>query len=425
MRIFFLLICFLLIVSGALAASFLYMPWGAQWVVRSAAREILGEGKLTWNDLKGNLLYGVEVSGVELRDVPYLLAESLLRVQGFSVRLTEFSLEGLDINITNGRIFLRGDEGLFFNVRLHGRALGGNIYTRNFDLVSMRGVLAQFFDLPRFAGTLSDVDLYLGGTLDKPEVNGRFTAEKITWNDFILRDVPARLQAVFARGKVHWDTNGKLFLDGGFLTNDVVRIDLKPSCLKFNGPLSSPELDIDAFCKIARTQINIRVKGSRRDPEINLSSDPVYPRGQLLLMLATGKRWPGIENFSGRPQDNSAMASNLADYFLFGGQRARIIRALGLSAISVNADNKKQGLTFSKDVTDRLGVDYGVAIGATNQSQRGVIQVLEGEYRLTDKFMMGVQKEILPARGTGATAPDPTPNDIPDDRVFLKYRSSF
>ena len=433
MRIFLLVLCFLLLILAGFAVGLVYTPWGAEWVVRSAARETLGDGKLSWSGFQGSLIHGVEVSHVEWRDVPYLPEGSFFRVQNLFVRLKQFSLNGFVINITNGRLFLPGDEGVFFNARLDGRVFSANIYTSSLDLGHVRGVLVPFFDVPPVNGFLRDIDLFVSGSLDHPIAQGKFVVDRLQQNEFVLQDIPVRAELNFSRGALHWGTYGKIFLDGGYLKNKVVRIDFMPSRLTFSGLPSRPELDIFASCKIARTRIDIRVKGTRQYPEVNLSSDPEYPREQLLLMLATGKRMSGIDSFSGKGKLPPAMASNFVDYFLFGGERSRIIHALGLSSISVNADQKKQGLTFSKDVTDRLGLDYGVAVGTAAQSQRGLIQRFEGEFQLTDKFMMGVQKEINPPRGTSSTAGaagtdseiNPSPEDIPDDRVFLKYRTSF
>jgi hypothetical protein len=210
---------------------------------------------------------------------------------------------------------------------------------------------------------------------------------------------------------------------------------------------------------VARTLINIKVKGTRQSPKVELSSDAGYSQQQLLLMLATGQRLSLGDDTSGRSRMTPALASDFVDYLLFGGERGRFIRALGLSDISINANEKRQGfipatdfpggeplqksgvpaanawgVTFNKDVTDRLGVGYGVEMGDNPSSrQQDVTHRLEGEYQLTDKFVLGAQKEMKPARVGGSSgsqnasaAGEPLSSyDIPDDRVFLKFRSSF
>ncbi|MBF0594588.1 MAG: translocation/assembly module TamB domain-containing protein [Candidatus Omnitrophica bacterium] len=437
----------LLIISGIVclftgfAAWLVFTPWGAKSVVRELARRTLGARTVSWEKLEGSLVGGIQVDQLEVRVIPFLPEASFLRVQSLSIRISRFSLDGVDIRVVNARLFQLQEEPIFLNGQLRGWEVSGNAFTRSLELGNVRDVLVQFFEIPPFKGTLRDIDLFVSGRVDRPDVRGHFFVEKILQNDFLLQEVNARADLHFTRGSPRWETRGKLFLDSGNLKSSVALIELKPSILTFTGRPSRPELDIHATSKIARTLINISVKGARQAPEVVLSSEPSYPKQQLLLMLATGKRWSGIvEGASEKSRMSPVLASNFVDYLLFGGDRVKIIRAIGLSDISFNADDKKQGVTFSKDVTDRLGIGYGVEVGTTAQRQRDLTQRVEGEYQLTDKVILGAQKEMRFSReGSTAAGQNNTPmasgdvnepsrissRDIPDDRVFLKYRLSF
>ncbi len=434
MRVLLSIMVGLILLLAGFVAWLGFTPWGAKTVVRELARRTLGARTVSWAALEGSLIGGIKADQLEVRIIPYLPESSFLRVQSLSIRFNRFSLEGLDIGVVNGRLFHPGDDPVVFNARLYGKEVAGNVYTRGLDLGNVRGVLTKFFEVPPFKGALRDIDLFVGGTLDRPAVSGHFFIERIMQNEFILQDVEARADLHFIRGSPRWETHGKLFLDSGYLRSPAVRIELKPSVLTFTGYPSKPELDIRASSKVARTLIDISVKGTRQAPEVLLTSDPSCPKEQLLLMLATGKRWSGVvEGSSDKARMSPALTSNFVDYLLFGGDRVRIIRAMGLSDISFNADDKKQGVTISKDLTERLGIGYGVAVGTNTQSQRELTQRLEGEYQLTSHLLFGAQKEVKPARSSGAlgSASDSaagmkiSPVDLPDDRVFLKYRSSF
>ncbi len=424
---------FLLLLTGFVAWLFL-TPWGAKTVIRELSRRTLGARTVSWASLSGSLSGGIKVSQLEVRVIPYLVESSFLRVQSVSVRFSRFSMDGFDIDIINARLFYPQDDPIIFNAHLGGRELSGNIYTSGLDLGNVREVLTQFFEVPPFKGVLSGIDLFISGSLDQPKVRGQLFIDRIWQNDFVLQGVSARADLHFIRGRPRWETRGRLYLDSGSLRSPVALVELQPSLLTFTGVPSRPELDIHASSRIARTLINITVKGTRQNPEVILSSDPVYPKEQLLLMLATGKRWSGIvDGASDKAKLSPALTSNFVDYLLFGGDRVKIIRAIGLSDISFRADEKKQGVTFSKDVTDRLGVEYGLDVGNNTQRQRELTQRLEGEYQLTDHFLLGVQKEVKPARegsrSNAVNVPDAgmavSSQDLPDDRVFLKYRSSF
>ncbi|MEI6437428.1 MAG: translocation/assembly module TamB domain-containing protein [Candidatus Omnitrophota bacterium] len=435
-RVLFSLIAVLVLLLAGACAWLFFTPWGAKTVVRELARLSLGARTVSWQALSGSLIGGVKVDQLEVRVIPFLPESSFLRVQVLSIRCARLSLDGLDVEVTNARLFHPGDDPIVLNVSLSGRSVSGNVYTSGLDLSSVRDVLTKFLEVPPFKGSLRDIDLFISGRLDRPVVTGKFFVERITQNDFILQDVPSRADLHFARGNVRWETYGKLFLDGGSLRSSFVRIDLDPSVLTFTGRPSRPELDIHAVSKVARTKINISVRGTRQDPVVALSSDPSYPKEQLLLMLATGKSWNAVvEGQMDRARTSPALTANFVDYLLFGGDRLKFIRAIGLSDISFSADERKQGVTFSKELTQRLGVGYGVEVGTGPQSQRGLTQRLEGEYQLTDHFLFGAQKEMKSVREAGASATVNPPasgagiplssDDIPDDRVFLKYRASF
>lgn len=215
----------------------------------------------------------------------------------------------------------------------------------------------------------------------------------------------------------------------------MLRVELKPSRLTFTGRPAKPGLDIKAVTRTARTRINIEVRGTRDEPKVSLTSEPPYSKGQLLLMLATGRRWSGVQETMGQDKKNPELAVNFADYLLFGGSRSKFIRLLGLSDVSIQADAKKQGVSVSKDLTQKLDVGYGVEMATDVGRQHEITQRLQSEYQLTDKVMFGVQKEFKPLAPTsagkdvtetsGAETEASSYHEAPDDRVYLKYRSSF
>ncbi len=413
----------------------LYTPYGTRFVIRKVAEHTLGVKKVSWQTIQGSLTSGIRVTHLEVRDIPYLPSGNFLRLQSMSVRLTALRIEGFDINIDNGRFFVHGDEPVVFNARFLNGNIQANVYTDGLNLADVRGVLVQFFDVPPFKGAVKDIDLFVDGKWQRPHVYGNFVVERIVQNEFILEDFPVNADLNFRRGRPRWETHGTLILKKGWLRNPMLRVELKPSRLTFTGRPAKPGLDIVATTRVARTRIDIMVQGTRDEPKVSLSSEPSYSKEQLLLMLATGKRWSGIQETMGQDKKNPELAVNFADYLLFGGSRAKFVRLLGLSDVSIQADAKKQGVSVSKDLTQKLGVGYGVEVTTDVNRPREITQRLQSEYQLTDKFMLGVQKEFKPltATATGKESTDPvgapvdssTYNEAPDDRVYLKYRSSF
>jgi hypothetical protein len=157
-----------------------------------------------------------------------------------------------------------------------------------------------------------------------------------------------------------------------------------------------------------------------------LTSDAPYPKEQLLLMLATGRSWSGMGSAVDTNKMTPQLTSDFVDYFLFGGSRGKVVEWLALSDVSLIAEERAQGVSLSKDVTDKFGVGYGVKVGARSADRtqpREVTQTLESDYRLTDRLTISAQKELRAARQPSGGVPDSA--DMPDDRIFLRYRSQF
>lgn len=414
----------------------LYMPSGTKFVIDQIVERTLGVKKASWESMEGTLAKGIRVTHLEIQALPYLSQGSFIRIQELKVGLSRFGIKGVNVKVKNGRLFFKGEEPIVFEAQLHEGEVEANVYTQRLNLLDLRQVLTQFFDVVLFKGDVRDVDLLITGPLDKPNVRGKFFVEKLFLPEFMLQDVAVRPQLKLRRVGSHWERFGVLFLDSGRFENQWVKVHIQPSRLIFSGQISVyPEFDVKATTRIAQTDIYIHAQGSQKKHQLFLSSDPVYSKEQILLMLTTGKRWTGIDRI-GKDDRHQELTSNFVDYLLFGGSRSKLIRRLGLSDISILADEKKQGLRVSKELTHRLDIGYGVEVEQGDSQQRAVTQRLDSQYRLTNKVTIGVQKEFKSdmeknnstlIKNDDMRSPSYISGhqDIPDDRVYLKYRTAF
>ncbi len=414
----------------------LYTPSGTKFVIDQIVERTVGVKKASWETIEGSLVQGIRVTHLEIHQLPYLSEGSFIRIQEVTVGLSRFGMMGINLNVKNGRLFFKGEEPIVFEVSFNQGEINANVYTQRLNLADLRQVLSQFFDIVLFKGDVRDVDLLISGPLDKPNVRGKFFVEKLFLPEFVLQDVLVRPQLKLHRTRSHWERFGVLFLDSGRFENQWVKVYLQPSRLIFSGQISVyPEFDVRATTRVAQTDIYIHAQGSQKKHQLFLSSDPVYSKEQILLMLTTGRRWAGIDRV-GKDDRHHELASNFIDYLLFGGSRSKLIQKLGLSDISISADEKKQGLRVSKELTDRLDVGYGVEVSHGDAQERAVTQRLDSQYRLTNKVIIGVQKEFKADAERGSTTmikgdDMKTPSyikgaqEIPDDRIYLKYRTSF
>lgn len=412
--------------AGLFLGWLIYTPGGARFAVQQIVTDTLESYKVTWEGMEGDLASGITVRHLQVKEIPRLPPGSFLRVQKLSVRLSSPALSGLALDIDHARLFPRGEEAIVLNGKVRGNRFAANVYSRSLDLGDMRDALMKFFDVPAMKGTLRDIDLIAVGSFERPWISGRFIAERLEHNGFLLEECPVQVKLHFLPGAAQWETYGRMDLLGGWLQSPAVRFDLLKSRLTFAGRAAWPELNINAAARVLRTRIDIKVRGSRKDPLVFLSSDMPYPKEQLLLMLATGRRWSGMEGaVNGNPM-TPQLASDFVEYLLFGGSRGKIVEWFGLSDISLIADEKAQGVSLTKDLTDRLGLGYGIKVGpkpADKEHPREVTQTIEGDYHLTDRLTISAQKEIKADRSSFMS--DPDSYEKPDDRILLRYRSRF
>jgi len=423
MRIAAIVCAGLVTLVGVCAAFILFTSQGAGLVVRPVAARLLGSGELVYARLEGSLIRGVHVFDMEIRRPPILREDTIVRVQEFVMRLTRFSADGLEFTIINARVISPRGDPVVLNGSLADSRYDVNLYANAVDLASLGRISTKFgYPLP-LQGVLRAPDLFLTGTFTQPVLKGKFIIDRIHENGFSLQDAPVDVQLSFLRKGYVWGLYGKVLIHTGVIEGPQLFIRLGESRLAFSGDMDNPDMNIHGVAVVGRTWIEVMVKGTRKEPKIHLVSDPQLPQEQLMLMMATGKRWDSLNASMVSGKMTPELAGDFVDYFFFGGAGTRMAKFFGLSSISYRLDGETQGVNFNKDLSDRLGVGYGVAISTTGpEGQKEVTQTVDSEYRLSNKVSVSVQKELLSVQKSAALSEQ---RRIPDDRVYLKYRTKF
>lgn len=414
----------LLITLVAIAAAILlFTSQGAALVLQHVTSRVLGPGHLVYERMEGSLIRGVRVFNIEIRRPMIFREGSLVRIQELQMRLERFALDGLDVSLVNARVLDPKADPVVVSGAFSGGHYNLNVYTRSLELGVLQQVIRHFRNPPDVHGELTHLDLLLSGDLLRPALKGKFVIDHIPQNGFLLRDAPVDSDLYFMRAGRLWGTYGSLLIHQGWLQAPRTVVRLGECRLTFDGDPRNPQIDIHGTAHVGRVRIWITVKGTRKDPRVELSSDPDLPQEQLMLMLTTGKRWDSLSGSNAVYKMTPELAGDFVDYFFFGGAGLKIAQFLGLSGISYKVDGTTQGVTFNKDLSDRLGVGYGVTVSTTGpQGRREITQTVDTEYRLNDKVTVSAQKEVLPVQRSNAVA---VPHRIPDDRVYLKYRTQF
>jgi hypothetical protein len=413
----------LVTVTAVAAAFMLFTPQGAGLIVRPVASRFLGSGDLAYERLEGSLIRGVHVVNMEIRRPPVLREDSVVRVQEFGMRLTRFSIDGIELSLINARVISPRFDPVVVNGSFIGGRYNMNLYGNNLDLAALGRIMKKLGYPVTLTGALRAPDLFLRGTFAQLVLEGSFVVDHIYESGFSLRDAPVDVYLSFAcKGNV-CRPYGKLEIHTGVIQGPQTSIRLGESRLAFSGDIDNPDMNIHGVSVVGRTWIDIMVRGTRKEPKVHLVSDPQLPQEQLMLMMATGKRWDSLNTSMGSGKMTPELAGDFVDYYFFGGAGSRLAKFFGLTGVSYKLDEKTQGVTLNKDLTDRLGVGYGVSISTTGpEGQKELTQTVDSEYRLSNKVSVSVQKEVLSQQKSAAIS---EPRRIPDDRVYLKYRTKF
>ncbi|MCA9406577.1 MAG: translocation/assembly module TamB domain-containing protein, partial [Candidatus Omnitrophica bacterium] len=289
-----------------------------------------------------------------------------------------------------------------------------------FDTASVEGIVRKI------AGKIENVDVYVKGDYTRPVVSGKLELALLSYEQFSLKEAPVdfnlQLKDIFKDIKL----NGKVNVTRGNILSRRTKVQLEESYLVFEGAPVNPRFNIRGKSDIEKTKINISVKGTKEDPDLWLSSEPPLPKEQLMVMLATGKRWKGVETSLKNEQLSDEVADDFVDYFLFSGQGKKLAEHFGIKELSITYTQDTRGLGVKKSLTDKLDIGYGVekSVEQNKEEPSRIKQKLEGEYNLNEKLSIGVQKEIM-YDNKDTVEEQEVPEPVADDRVFMKFKTKF
>ena len=149
-----------------------------------------------------------------------------------------------------------------------------------------------------------------------------------------------------ADGTIHVPSGSFTALQRRFEINDA-------KITETGGDISDPELDVKATYENPKAVVDITVSGSAKDPQIDLSSQPVMDQDAIAFFLATG-RVQGRATQSGGGVDLSTAATSVLGSLLFGQLRKELANVLPVDVLTLDQTQASVG----KYLGDRIFVGY-------------------------------------------------------------------
>lgn len=195
----------------------------------------------------------------------------------------------------------------------------------------------------------SDVDLVLG---DKVRLAG-FGLKGRLEGRIAVRERPGR--ATVARGALQVSGNYKAYGQDLEITRGRLAY--------ASTPLDDPALDIRARREIDDVTVGVQVRGTARQPELTLWSEPALDQAEQLSYLVLGRPMRSASQTDGARLSQAAAA--------FGGNllAQKLGARMGLDEVGVSDSRALGGaaLTIGKFLSPRLYVSYGVALFDSGQ----------------------------------------------------------
>jgi hypothetical protein len=395
---------------------------GAKVVSNYAFGQYFKYDTFDYDKIDGNLSRGLIFENLELRDFEGLPNDSVLRIQKLFLRLTAFSIKGLVVETENCRLKLPVSDSIILSGQLKNGMLDFNVFSEGVRVEELIKVFAKKIKLTKnVSGTAGNIDLYLKGFYEEPKLTGGLVLEDVSVNGFSLSRVPVQLDLSFKKLS-GTDLLGTIRFVQGSITSRKTLVILEESRVTFDGDVRNPVLNFKGHSNIENVKISISVTGFKNKPEIHLNSMPPLPESQLLVMLATGQDWQGVESWLESGTLSPDVAKDFVEYFFFGGQGEPLARKLGLSHLSFRFGGDTKGIKVRKGLNDKLEVGYGVKQKEVDLTQQNISQMIEGEYKINDDNSLAIEVEREQLKDTEF---DEKLNAPAKDSIFLKFKKQF
>ena len=254
------------------------------------------------------------------------------------------------------------DPIVFSGSQLEGR-LDLRLGTKSLDLKELVQFLPSSEEWKGVRGTLTDLEIGVKDSWKQPRLIGRFQIKELSRGSNSLSRCPGfftmNLKDVRSGLKVY----GEVVFKSGSVVTSRVPIELHESTLKFSGDPTRPSFDFKGTARMEGTVIQIVLKGTMEDPQLDLSSSPPIPQRGLLFMLATGKSWDSVQTLLAQAQ--MAPPELIQAIVTQGGQLSPEVAAAVQGKGTVSRE-KIEALIQKQQITPELK--------ATVQSQRRLAQ---------------------------------------------------
>jgi len=420
-KILFTLITLILLTISLIVYLLFFTTKGSDFVTKFALSNYVSSKNITVKEIEGKFSEQLSYRNIEIKDVKGLPQGSILKIQKLDVFFSDVALEGLNVNIYNGRLKMPGSDTILFYGNYKQGSLALTAYSKHVNIGEILDLFTENRALTSVSGQIYDLDVQAKGTFLQPQLEGTFYIKKLSRTGFTMIDSPGRFSLRLTDIKNKIKLNGEVvFKSAKVFGKKTAVIELDSSKILFSGDPRNPLFDMRGHADVDEVKIDISLKGQIHKPDLKLISQPQAPESKLIIMLATGRSWQAADASLDQKKLSPELAGDFIEYFVFSGSGKRLAKKLGIKDVSLQFDDKVMGIGLKKEVFDKANLTYKIEQSKEQADNPDITQKIGGSYKITDHISVEGEKELKQD-----TQPKTQEDEKTDGKVLLKYKSQF
>lgn len=374
------------------------------------------EARIYGNYLSPAMSASLLVTG--LKDLP---ERSELKIQDIYIKVHRFEIDGLEVYANNVRLKMPVSDPVVANGSMLEGTLGAEVYSASVDISEIAGYFPKNPHTRYLHGEVKQLDTHINGHYAAPVVTGSMMIEDADNRQVKIKESPMQFDLRFKDLSSSPQMSGVIEISSGKVISGHSSIQLEPSKLYYSGNPENPRLDLNGETMISKVNIRIGIKGMLAEPDIKLSSEPVMTQQELIVMLATGKKWEGFSESISTGNVSPALTKDFVEFMFLGGTGNKVAERFGLTNFSVNVGPDSRGIGASKQLAEGVEVNYELERETDiNTTNSGTTQTLGSEIRVTNRVTLNLNKEFKNSDGTELDE-----KEIERAEIMLKYKKKF
>ncbi|MBN1586713.1 MAG: translocation/assembly module TamB domain-containing protein [Candidatus Omnitrophica bacterium] len=376
--------------------------------------------------IEGDPRQGYVIHGLLARNLDTFPEDSQLRIKKMTFKPSfPLGLGKLEFHLLDGQLRWPGSDPILIGGGQGADGLRLSLYSKGASVQGLMEVLPVHPGWQDLRGMVNDVDFLLTGDLKRPVLQGSLRVGRLSRKNLELVDVPGDVSLQLSE---LWggapQVEGDLRLSGGEVHVEHLRVQVLESHVRFSGDPLKPYLDLRGHTRIRATPIDIKIQGGIEDLKLKVSSDSGLPQHRLLLLLATGKDWQGVETVAEGQPVSANLAADFIDFFLFGGKAQQLLESLGIVDFNVRYDEKGKGAGVKTEFGERANMGYQYQEEGTGVD-RTTKHTVEAGVNVTETISVNVEKDVKGQSALTDELQTESTGGIPVDRVNVEYKKKF